>query len=346
MKIAVIYDAFSDPSANEPLLPFSKDQIVPLREIKEALECSGHGVEVVPVSRDVGRFVDDLRHLRPDVVFNLCEAIDGEAVCEMHVAAILDLLRLAYTGSGPVALAISLDKARAKDLLRARGIDSPRHRLLRPGEGIDESELRYPLIVKPAREDASVGIEFDGVVKDRRSLETRVAHTASRFGGTALVEEYVDGRELNVAILVDDRGPELLPISEIDFSRYPKEWPKILSFDAKWSLDSEAFRSSVPICPAPLPPEIEARVLKASLLAFETLGCSGYARVDLRLDAHGVVFVIEVNPNPDISPDAGFARAARVAGMSYPTLLDRIVHAALRFDRYEQRRADPARAVG
>jgi D-alanine-D-alanine ligase len=346
LRIAVIFDPCIPDGAAESTDFSRPDLAVPAREIEAALQSRRHEVSLLAVAEDPADFLTALCSLSPDLVVNLCEGIRGRAIFEVHVAALLELLDVPFTGNGALALALCLDKARANAVLTARGVPTPRHRVVTAGEPWDDSGLQYPIIVKPVREDASVGIDFDGIVSDRRSLQARAAWIAERFGGEALVEEYVDGRELNVAVLDSASGPEILPIAEIDFSGYAVEWPRILSYDAKWNLESEAYRKSVPVCPAPLTPNVEERVRGVSLQAIEALGCRGYTRVDLRLDRHDVPYVLEVNPNPDLSPDAGLARAARVAGWSYPDLVERIARGALRPHRSAARRADLARPVG
>jgi D-alanine-D-alanine ligase len=346
LKILILHDSCLSGRGESPSVAERPDLEVPAAAMEEALRSRGHGVIVRPFDAEVARFADALDAIEPDVVLNLCEGVGGQAGFEVHVCALLELLGVPFTGSGPVTLALCLDKERAKAILAARELPTPRHRVFGIEGAIDDSGLRYPLIVKPIGEDASVGIEFDGVVADRCSLERRVAAVAGRFGGRALVEEFVDGRELNVAILPGAGGLDVLPIAEIDFSAYRDGWPRILSYEAKWSVSSEAYRKSVPVCPAPLSPDVAARVREVALRSFEAMGCTGYARVDLRLDARSNPFVLEVNPNPDLSPDAGFARAARVAGLGYPDLLLRVIEGALRTTRSSPRRADVAKAVG
>ncbi|MBI1848788.1 MAG: ATP-grasp domain-containing protein [Planctomycetes bacterium] len=346
MKVLIIHDPCVVDGADSPSEAGRPDLDVPLISIRDALRSRSHDVVTAPVDEDVVRFVGTIDAVAPDVIVNLCEGIRGEAIWEVHVTALVQLMGVPFTGSGPMTLGACLDKERAKALLAARGIPTPRHRVFSSAKPFDVAELRFPLIVKPVGEDASVGIDFDGVVSNRPALEERVRSVCDRFGGRALVEEYVDGRELNVAILETGEERRVLPIAEIDFTAYRDGWPKILSYDAKWSITSEAFRKSVPVCPAPLSPDVAERVREVSLCAYETMGCTGYTRVDLRLDRQSSPFVLEVNPNPDLSPDAGFARAALVAGMTYPDLLEHVIEGALRTNRSSLRSADVAKVVG
>jgi D-alanine-D-alanine ligase len=184
------------------------------------------------------------------------------------------------------------------------------------------------MIVKPSREDASVGIDDRSVVNTPGELRRQVHYVIEEFDQPALAEEYIDGRELNVAIL-GSVNPLVLPISEIDFSGLTSEMHKIVSYEAKWIPDSVAFKGTQGVCPAPLPPRLEAEIRATALRCFHLVGCRDYARVDFRLSPAGVPYVLEVNPNPDISDDAGFARSTRTYGLSYSEAIGKIVESVL-----------------
>jgi D-alanine-D-alanine ligase len=193
---------------------------------------------------------------------------------------------------------------------------------------MDDLQLRLPLIVKPSGEDASVGIENSSVVHDIESLRDRVAYIIKTFTEPALVEEYIEGRELNVAI-IGNKHPVILPISEIDFSKLPPGYPKIVTYNAKWVEGTAEYLGTVGTCPAKLSPDVEKRVRDVALKAYQLLEIRDYARVDIRLDASNTPFVLEVNPNPDISQDTGFVRSARAAGMTFEDMIAKIVETAL-----------------
>jgi D-alanine-D-alanine ligase len=184
--------------------------------------------------------------------------------------------------------------------------------------------LSYPCIVKPRGEDASHGLSERSVVYDFASLQKQVASVSQYYGGQALVEHFIDGREFNVTVL----GGTVLPISEINYS-LPQEVPEILTFAAKWQPDSPYFQGTRVVCPAEIGTKEREQIAQAALAAFHLLGCRGYARVDMRQDEAGQLNVIEVNPNPDISPGSGAVRQAEIAGMAYPQFIDRIVQLAL-----------------
>lgn len=329
MRVAVAYNARCA-ARSAPAGRREADESVAFdaRRVRDALASRGRRAFLVPLRTSPGGFVRRLRALRPDAVFNLCEGARGESRFEMHACALLELAGLPHTGSGPLALGMALDKALAKTLLAAGGVPTPPFFVCagRPPRTLPRG-MRFPLFVKPVREDASIGIGRDSVVRDHAELGERCARIISRHRQPALVEEYVDGRELNVSIL-GGRRPVALPVSEIEMAAVPGGAPRICDYRAKWVPGSREYAQTVPRCPAPLPRPAGARVRAAALAAWRLLGCRGYARVDIRLDRRGVPWVLEVNPNPCIAPDAGLARSAAAAGVSYAELVCRIADLA------------------
>ncbi len=296
--------------------------------VEDALRELGFSPGLMAIERVDRELVATLQRLAPRFVFNLCEGLGGRSDMEMCVAGLLELLGLPYTGSPPLALGLALDKFKAKRLLSAARIRTPRYYLFQPGDSCKNSDVNFPAIVKPVREDASLGVTSSSVVKNASQLQRQVDYIHSYYSQPALVEEYIDGRELNVALL-GGSSPQVLPISEIDFSGLPENEPRIVSYQAKWVPLSPLYQNTVPVCPAALEPRLEARVAETARRAFLEIGCRDYARVDIRLDARGCSYVLEVNPNPDISPSAGLARSAQAAGLSYSELIGRIVECAL-----------------
>ena len=292
------------------------------RAVATALNGLGHQSVLVPLGEDVSVFVEELRRLQPDLVFNLCEAFWGESRMEMHVAALYDLLRLNYTGSSALALGLTQDKARTKDLLARHQLPTPKYCLVKLGEHYPKvGDLVYPLIVKPRWEDASQGISNESVVENPKELKVRIDYIHQNYRQGALVEEFIEGREINAAIL--GNGPlDVLPLSEITF--HADLARPIVSFEGKWLEQSQQYQMTEPVCPAPITTRNEMLVRDVALRAYKLLECRDYARVDFRL-RDGVPFILEVNANPDISPEAGLARSARAAKLSYPQLIDRIL---------------------
>jgi D-alanine-D-alanine ligase len=244
---------------------------------------------------------------------------------------LLEYEGLVYTGSPPQSLLAALHKDRAKQLLAAGGVPTPGSAVLdRPDTS--QVDLPFPLIVKPTREDASVGIASSSVVRTREELDDRVRFIRAHYRQPALVEGYIEGREINVSILDSPDGgpPTVLPLHEIDFSEMPGDRPKIVSFEAKWVESSVDYQGTRPI-PCHLPEPVAERVRQVALAAFAALELRDYGRVDVRLAADGTPWVIDVNPNCDLSREgAGFSRAAQAMGVSYEDLILRLLALAMR----------------
>ena len=267
-----------------------------------------------------------LADLRVDVIFNLFEGFCGEPQTEALVPETLAELGMACTGCQPDVLRLALDKAKVKVILKSSGIPTPDFQLLNP-ETLDTFRLGYPCIVKPRSEDASHGISEQSVVRDFPSLKRQVTMVSETYSGGALIEEFVGGREFN-ATVIGNNEYTVLPVSEIVYT-LPPGIPRLLTFAAKWENDSIYYENTKVRCPAEVSSEVREYIADTALAAFRLIGCSGYARVDMRMDEAGKLNVIEVNPNPDISPGTGAARQAEAAGMSYAQFVDLIVNLAL-----------------
>lgn len=299
-------------------------------DIQEALNSLGYETSIFNMSDDLDRFLAYLKAMQPDVIFNMVESLGDEAIHEMHVAGIYELLGFAYTGAGPMTLGTCLSKPRTKEILSYNGIPTARFFLCDDVKTLnaDDIGLSFPLFVKPSKEDASAGIDNASVVNTFMELKDRVAYIIRFFKQPAIIEEYIDGRELNVAIIGND-PPIVLPISEIDFSGLPDGLPKIVTYDAKWMEGSVEYSGTQGKCPAQLLPEVEKEVKEMSLRAYQLMGCRDYARVDIRLSKENKPYVLEVNPNPDLSSDAGFYRSAKTYGLSYAETIGKIVEFGL-----------------
>ena len=300
-----------------------------MEDIRSALQTLGYAPTIFNVDGDAFRLIDYLRSDRPDLVFNLVESVENDAVQEMNVAGLYDLLKIPYTGAGPLALGTALQKSRVKEILASHGIRTPRHQQFYPSTRVVLSEgLEFPLIVKPAHEDGSVGVHDASVVSSLADLRKRVRFVFEEFEQPALVEQYIEGRELNVAVL-GWRSPVVFPISEIDFSGLGEGMQRIVSYEAKWLQGTVAYDGTRGVCPAQLTASQEAEMKETALQCFRLVGCRDYARIDFRMTAEGEIFVLEVNPNPDISDDAGFARSARAYGLTFSETVGKIVESAL-----------------
>jgi D-alanine-D-alanine ligase len=301
-------------------------------DIKAALTSLGYKPATFNVDSNIFRLLEYLRDERPDLIFNIVESVENEAFQEMNVAGLYELLKIPYTGAGAVALGLALHKPRVKEILSYHGIKTPKFQVFRVTDKIAlEEGLTFPLMVKPSREDASVGIEDRSVVYNITDLKNRVRYIQEEFDQPALVEQYINGRELNIAV-IGNKNPLVLPISEIDFSGLTEGMHKIVSYEAKWVHGSVAFEGTKGVCPAALTPLQENKLKDMAMRCYQIVGCRDYARVDFRLTKEGVPYVLEVNPNPDISDDAGFARSARTYGFTFPEVIGKIVESAL--ERY------------
>lgn len=341
-RVAVVFNVDSEDDGAGDLGHEARADVVQVaRDVAAALEDDRHDVTLVPVAADLCEMKERLSSLSPDCVFNLCESLARDARLESAVALVLDLMGVAYTGSSPEALSLALHKDRVKSVLARAGVPTPAHRLMRSAS--DPCDLPFPLIVKPVREDGSAGITPGSVVHDESSLRARVAEVVRGFAQPAIVEEFVAGRELNVA-LVGYPAARVLPLSEIDFGELEPGAPRIVSYEAKWSPGSQADRATRPVLHPELGAAQAAKVRKAAQDAFRALGLRDYGRVDVRLSASGVPYVIDVNPNCDLSPSAGLARAAEAVGITYHALVRLLVRYAVKRRRSRSEKKAPVAA--
>ncbi len=290
----------------------------PVNEIVAILSDAGHDVARVGVRHDL-RWLPKARGA--DLVFNLCEGINGIGKWEDLVAATIELAGIPMTGCTAWTITLCHNKAVVNAVLEAAGLPIPRWNVPR-GHKVPR-DFPVPAIVKPTAEDASVGIEQSSVVRTRAQLEARVAQQSEAFD-EVMVQEYVDGREFAVGFI----GNTTLPISEIDFGDMPEGAWRILSFAAKWEKGSAEDVGTRPVCPANVDRDLEKKIVSIAQAAWRAVGGVGYGRVDVRVDRAGRPWILEVNPNPDISDDAGLSAMAHAKGWSYPELVMRIVDGA------------------
>lgn len=327
-RIIVVYNRDFEGAEADPENKAREDVQNVAQHLVGVLESRESAVTTLGVHDDVAATLAEIRKRQPDVVFNLCESICGDSRFEPLLPLLMEKEGIAFTGSGSFALSLALHKHKAKEILRAREVPTPRAVLLsRPDE---PPNLPFPLIVKPSREDASVGIYSESVVHSDAALAVRVAHVITQYHQPALVEQYIEGREIYVSLLGRAGAPpDVLPFYEIDFSGLPADRPRIVSFEGKWVESSVEYEGTKPVL-CQLTDDLRARVGAAARGAFEALELRDYGRVDIRLDAAGTPYVIDVNPNCDLSHQAGgFSRAARAAGLTYDDVAFRILDLAL-----------------
>lgn len=288
-----------------------------------------HHVTLIEGNEDA---LENFRRLRPDIVFNMAEGIHGSSR-ESQIPAILEMLRIPYTGSDPLTLALCLDKSRAKEILRFHGIptapflvveDSKRMRGLPP----------FPLIVKPLYEGSSKGIVNAALVRSPKKLREQVSRILTQYHQPALVEKFLPGREFTVALLGNGPAVQVLPIVEIQLDQLPGEMNPIYSYEAKWIWDTVEKPMSIFTCPAKVSAALKKKIETISQKAFQAMGCRDWCRIDIRLDEFGEPHILELNPLPGILPDPNanscLPKAARTAGFSYEELIHRVLEIACR----------------
>lgn len=288
------------------------------RAIAEVLSSAGNEVNLVKFDeKALARLKDDY-----DLICNQCDGFNDESLNELKVIKFFEKLEMPFTGCSSSCVANSTEKSVAKELLKEASINTPRFQAFKNPEQQLSKELSFPLIVKPIAMDASEGIEEDSVVFDEQQLKKKILQVNAEFKMPALVEEYIEGREFCVPIIGNEK-PEVLKILEIDYSEHFEGKPKILSYKAKWSKNSNAFKNTYSII-ARLDEKLARKIEAVALSAFKALECNGYATVDIRVDSEGRGFVLEVNPNAYIAPESDIVKAAKASGLEYNDLLDKI----------------------
>jgi D-alanine-D-alanine ligase len=348
MRVAIIYNEPKHTEADEHWLTRSRGEVElehgfrdasefgvldEMKMIAGELESAGYNVVIFSVDDDVKRLITFLSEEKPDVIFNLCESVQGKSDLEMCIAGIYELFNIPYTGASAISLGNALNKWLAKSLFVSHKIPTPKFHRVAPGDKLPSPlRLTYPIMVKPMCEDASIGIDNHSIVNSRKELKERIEFVHAEFNQAALIEEYIDGRELNVALLAGEDGKfEPLPISEITFDKLPEGNPRIVSYEAKWVEESPLYQTTVPVCPAIIDKEVAEKAREIALRAATAVGLRDYARVDMRLrERDNALFVLEANPNPDISHDAGFMRAARTSERSHEETIVAILGQAIK----------------
>jgi D-alanine-D-alanine ligase len=299
-------------------------------DVVSHLEDMGHQVRKVGVKDELGVIRRAIQDFTPQIVFNLMESFSEIGVFDQNVVSYLELMKTPYTGCNPRGLMLSRDKALAGTLLAYHRIPVPEFTVVRMGQVPRiQKRLPFPLIVKSLTQEASIGISQASIVLDEAALRDRVKFIHQSIGTDAIVERYIDGRELYVGVLGNVRL-RVLPVWEMNFAQMPEGAHRIASERVKWN---DAYREKYGIItgPADLPAETVRKVQHLCKRVFRTLDLSGYARIDLRLDADGRLYVLEANPNPQLAYGEDFAEAAEHAGISYESLLQRILSLGLRW---------------
>lgn len=334
MKVAIIY--------NEPVkgLPDSEDVLTEASLVANTVTDLGYeyityGIDcetsILSITQEVSYIIEELEYHAPSVIFNLVEGSSKNQRLAASVAALFELLGYPYTGSPYEAISITTDKAITKAILSGEGIPTPRWAVFKEDMLVKARnyESLLPTILKPVSEDASVGIDEDSVVSDMENLMKRLDHMFKRYQQPILIEKYINGREFNISLLEHIDGTvEVLPIPETVFLNWPEERPRIVGYRAKWDNSSFEYNNTsrrFNLKDAPI-----ERIKELALQCWQIFNLRGYARVDMRMDNEGNLYVLEVNANPCISPDAGFMAAATKAGYKRENVIEMILSVAIK----------------
>lgn len=292
-----------------------------VHSVRNALISLGYKVKELVVDEEI----KILKKLKTDLVFNLCDDF-LDPMKEAVVPLVLQQKNIKYTGSGSSSLLITANKYLAKLKFLQSNIPTPNFQLFINSNQRLRSDLKFPLIVKPNNEHGSIGITARAVVKNEEELYKRIKFIMKEKCN-ALVEEYIDGKEITV-VLIGKKNPLVLPVSEIVFKGFENK-PKIMSYEAKWVKDNFAYQQTFRKTPADITKAEEKEIIKQCKKAYKAIGCKGYGRVDLRLK-NGIPYILEVNPNPDLSEDAALSNIARESGMTYNDLIKKIIDLAIK----------------
>ncbi|HEV8376175.1 MAG TPA: ATP-grasp domain-containing protein [Candidatus Polarisedimenticolia bacterium] len=332
LRIGVFYDVWYDDEdetqESKPPRKGRKPAKEDHQEVHEALRETGHSPFYVTVD-GTRESLSELAKTECDLIFNLTGSWAGDDTKDIHLAAYLDLCGFKYTGAGPFGIHLSQNKSLAKKIFAFHGIRTPYFAGVYRGR-LDwaHESLSFPVIVKPAREDGSIGIEFNAVCESIKELMERIHDIHEKFDSPALIEEYIEGREMYVTVLGNE-NPVALPVVELDFSKLPEGTPKIAGTEVKWRTGTEAYRKTKSIIPTDLDEKTVKTLNETALAAYQALELRDYGRIDMRVDRDGKVYVLEVNPNPWLHSKSEVSLAAKQSGRTHPALIEEIVNLAL-----------------
>jgi D-alanine-D-alanine ligase len=334
MRIGLTYNSLPESNSRQKTDEFVEfDDMNTINSIKNAIESVGHEVVLVEANEDA---YEKLKNSKLDFVFNFAEGLHGNSR-ESQIPAMLEMLRIPYTGSDVLTLAIALDKTRTKETLSYYGIPTPNFQLFRSADEPMKEDLHFPLFVKPNAEGSSKGITGKSLVNNKKELRERIDYIIKNYHQPALVEEFLDGREFTVSLL--GNPPKVLPIVEVVFDNLPKNVPKFDCYEVKWILDSPDSDIETVVCPAKIDKKLEGRIKKIALDTFNALDCRDFCRIDMRLDKNNIPNVLEINPIAGLIPDpkenSRFPKACYATGMTFNQIILSILEAAMK--RYDKR---------
>jgi D-alanine-D-alanine ligase len=332
LNVVVLYDRWEEPeeagaTADKAPLTRTLDKKEVEEEVAETLGKLGHDATLHVLDGSL-KGLHALARMECDLVFNLAESFAGNDTADYCIAAYLELIQKRFTGAGSHGLLFAQDKGVAKKILEFHGIHTPVFARSYRGRLDFSHDLEFPVIVKPAREDGSIGIEFNAVVSSIRELMERIDWLHANFDSPVLIEEYVEGREIYVGVLGND-NPTALPVVELDLSKLPEGTPRIAGAEVKWGKGTRAYRDTKSAVAEDLSEETVNQLQTTAIAVYQALELRDYARIDMRLRPDGRVAVIEANPNPWLASKAEFVMAARKSGRNYTQLIEEIVDLAI-----------------
>ncbi len=329
--LLLVHEDQVPPDSIEGLSP---EEINPFKveyDVREALRDLGHEVRLLPLGDELAPIREAIQDFRPHVAFNLLLHFHGVGIYDAHVVSYLELLKTPYTGCNPRGLMLASDKALSKKILAYHRIPVPGFMVVPRGrKARAPRKLRFPLFVKSVAEHASMGISQASIVKDEEALQARVEFVHEHVGTDAIAEEYIEGRELTIGVLGNERLTTF-PVWELLFRNLPEGSPAIQTSRVKWNLEYQKKIGLTSREARDLPEGAAERIAKRAKRIYRALGMSGYARIDMRMDAEGRAWVLEANPNPDLSWREDFAESAEAAGISYEELVERILRLGIRY---------------
>jgi D-alanine-D-alanine ligase len=330
-RIGVLYDFWweddEERGEGESARPKRKAPDEDVQAVYDALKEVGHNPIFLRID-GTRQSLQELAESETDLIFNLVESFGGDDTRDTNIAAFLELLGRRFTGAGSHGLYLAQDKALAKKIFAFHGIHTPYFATVYLGRTEHSHDIEFPVIVKPAREDGSIGIQFGAVCTSIKELMDRIDYIHAQFDSPALIEEYIEGRELYLGVLGNSE-PQALPVVELDLSKLPEGVPKIAGSEVKWEEGTEAYEKTKPFFPDDLSEEVVTQLNDKAIQAFKALQLRDYGRIDFRLAQDGTLHVLEVNPNPYLLQTAEFAMAAKKSGRSYVDLIGEIVESAL-----------------
>lgn len=329
--ILILHNTFGDPA--DALYESRAGVMDQVRAVEAACETLKTGYETLAVA-DLRQLTAILDGRKERLIFNLAEEFLSDVRQASFVPALCQAFGKSCTGNDTPSLIVAQNKIQAKAMLAGSGLPVPAGTVVMPGTKPDTAALPAgTYILKPAFCDASEGITAESVVqlpKECKRTQTRIESLLKQFAQPVIVEQYIPARELNVSVIEEENGPKVMPLAEIDFSAFADGQHKIVDYAAKWDTGSFGFHNTPRKIPAELPKEVAERVRELARAAWHALGCRDYVRVDFRLDEKLKPYILEVNPNPDISPDAGFAAALTAGGIAYERFVSMMLNNARR----------------